>query len=289
MPSFFSNLFRPSNAGTWVFFLLNLMFLSAVFGVGGSIEGLLFLLALYLMALALSFSPFGQWVLCLVNGARRMERIDMRNKALPLVEEIYRAAKRQSPALPDRIDVRIMYDPMPNAFAIGTSTICLTEGLLDLPDDLIAGVIAHEVGHLALQHTVVQILIGGGNLIISVIMLTLEAVRAVLTVGTAVGTVRGGGIFHWFGTIMAAFCAGVIFLWTKFCMLLLCGSSRANEYEADAYAYQIGYGDQLAEALDRITMGTPQASLLRILNSSHPLPGDRIGRLQAMGATYSRF
>lgn len=154
------------------------MFLSAVFGTGGSIEGLLSLLVLYLLSLGLSFSPLGQWMLCLVSGARRMTRMDMRNKALPLVEEIYLAAKRQSPDLPNRLNVRIMYDPMPNAFAIGTNTICLTEGLLDMPDDLIAGVIAHEVGHLALQHTVVQILIGGGNLIISLIMLTLEATRA---------------------------------------------------------------------------------------------------------------
>jgi len=287
--SFFSNLFRPSNAGTWFFFLLNLIFLATVFGTGRSVEGFLFLLVLYLLSLALSFSSLGQWMLCLVNGARRMARIDMRNKALPLVEEIYRAAKRQTPTLPNRINVRIMYDPTPNAFAIGTNTICLTEGLLDMPDDLIAGVIAHEMGHLALQHTIVQILIGGGNLIISIIMLILEAIRASLSVGTAAGSIRGGGIFHWFGIMMMAFCSGMIFLWTKFCMLLLCGSSRANEYEADAYAYQIGYGDQLAEALDRLTMGTPQASLLRILNSSHPLPGDRIGRLQAMGVSYSRF
>ena len=210
MSSFFSNLFRPSNAGTWFFFLLNLIFLATVFGTGRSVEGFLFLLVLYLLSLALSFSSLGQWMLCLVNGARRMARIDMRNKALPLVEEIYRAAKRQTPTLPNRINVRIMYDPTPNAFAIGTNTICLTEGLLDMPDDLIAGVIAHEMGHLALQHTIVQILIGGGNLIISIIMLILEAIRASLSVGTAAGSIRGGGIFHWFGIMMMAFCSGMI-------------------------------------------------------------------------------
>ena len=277
-----SNLFRLSNIGTMIFFLLNFYILFALFGGDPSIIGL------YVISLVISFSPIGQSLLCTFNGAKRMVRTDMRERVLPVVEEVYAAAKRKTPELPNRIRVRVMYDPNPNAFAIGTNTICVTEGMLDLPDNEMAGVIAHEMGHLALQHTVVQILIGSGNLIMTIIMLFLELMRAIFSVGTVVGTVsrsRGSGL----GAIFAALSAGIIFLWTKICMLFLMGSSRANEYRADEYAFQIGYGEDLAEALDRLTMGTPQATLLKALNNSHPEPGDRIGRLQSMGVTYSRY
>lgn len=205
------------------------------------------------------------------------------------VEEVYLAAKHKTPELPDRINVRIMYDPNPNAFAIGTNTICVTEGMLDMPDNLMAGIIAHELGHLALQHTVIQILIGGGNLIMTGIMLFLEVLKNIFAISTVAGSYKKRSAGSEAGVFLAAISAGVIYLWTKFCMLILRGSSRANEYAADAYAFEIGYGDDLAEALDRLTMGTPQATLLKILSSTHPEPGDRIGRLQSMGATYSRY
>lgn len=292
-----SNIFRASNLGTIVFFLLNFFILCALFAPagGGEPTAYLSMLLLYVLSLALSFSTIGQKALCFVNGAKRMARADMRSRVLPIVSEVFLAAKRKTPELPDRINVRIMYDPNPNAFAIGTNTICVTEGMLDMPENLMAGIIAHEIGHLAHQHTVIQMLIGGGNILISGVILMLELIRSIFSFGSAVGTAVGtasrseGSLFYFVGAFFAAISAGMIFLWTKFCMLLLMGSSRANEYAADRYAFDIGYGDDLAEALDRLTMGTPQATLLKMLTSSHPEPGDRIGRLQEMGSTYSRY
>lgn len=285
-----SNIFKASNTGTILFFLLNLMIL---FGLFSSVcaeypMGYLVLLLCYVLSLVFSFSTIGQKLLCFINGAKKMSRLDMRERVLPVVEEVYAAAKRKTPDLPNRINVRIMYDPNPNAFAIGSNTICVTEGMLDLPDNLMAGIIAHEMGHLALQHTVIQILIGGGNLIMMYIMLIQEAMRLVFG-GISLTSARrrdAGGVA---GTLLAALCAGMILFWTKMCMFILSFSSRSNEYAADAYAYEIGYGDDLAEALDRLTLGTPQATLLQALTSSHPEPGERIGKLQSMGATYSRY
>ena len=286
-----SNIFKASNTGTIIFFIFNFLILFSIFGgaTEGDLSGILALVLVYVLSLAFSFSPIGQAFLCLINGARKMVRVDMRDRVLPIVEEVYLAAKHKTPNLPNRINVRIMYDPNPNAFAIGTNTICVTEGMLDMPDNLMAGIIAHELGHLALQHTVIQILIGGGNLIMTSIMLVLELLKAVFTTTTITSTYRRRSAANWIGAFLAAMSAGVIFLWTRFCMLILMGSSRANEYAADAYAFEIGYGDDLAEALDRLTMGTPQATLLKLLNSTHPEPGDRIGKLQSMGSTYSRF
>lgn len=286
-----SNIFKTSNIGTIIFFVLNFMILFCILGgaSGGDPSGIVTLVIVYIISLALSFSSIGQAVLCHLNGARKIVRLDMRERVIPVVEEVYLAAKHKTPELPDRINVRIMYDPNPNAFAIGTNTICVTEGMLDMPDNLMAGIIAHELGHLALQHTVIQILIGGGNLIMTGIMLFLEVLKNIFAISTVAGSYKKRSAGSEAGVFLAAISAGVIYLWTKFCMLILRGSSRANEYAADAYAFEIGYGDDLAEALDRLTMGTPQATLLKMLSSTHPEPGDRIGRLQSMGATYSRY
>ncbi len=288
---FFSNLWKTSHTGTVLFFLFNTAILQLILrpALGNGFLGFLAMLFWYGLSLALSFSPAGQAVLCAVNGAKRMARADMREKVLPVMEEVYRAARRKTPQLPDRIRVRILYDPNPNAFAIGTRTICVTEGLLDLPENWMAGVLAHEMGHLALQHTVIQILIGGGNLIFSGMILTLECLRILLSVGAAAGSLRRHGALGWAGVFLAALSAGMIFVWTKLCLWLLMGSSRANEYAADAYTFEIGYGNDLAEALDCLTMGMPPSTFLKALSDSHPEAGDRIGRLQRMGATYSRY
>ena len=64
--------------------------------------------------------------------------------------------------------VKIIHDPAPNAFALGRQTLCITDGLLLLSDDMILGILAHEIGHLSYGHTVIQLLIGGGNIYIRV-------------------------------------------------------------------------------------------------------------------------
>ena len=286
-----SNIFKLSNIGSILFFFLNILILLCLFGgvIGGNVLGIVVLIGVYILSLVVSFSMLGQRVLCVLNGARKMVRLDMRERVIPIVEEVYLAAKLKTPMLPNRINVRIMYDSAPNAFAIGTNTICVTEGLMDLPDNLIAGIVAHELGHLALQHTVIQILIGGGNLVMTGIMLVLEVLKGIFSVSMEASSYEEKRKKSVITIFLTAISVGVIFLWTRFCMLLLRGSSRANEYAADEYAYEIGYGDDLAEALDCLTMGTPQATLLKLLSSTHPETGDRIGRLQSMGATYSRF
>ncbi|MBQ2269548.1 MAG: M48 family metalloprotease, partial [Bacteroidaceae bacterium] len=47
--------------------------------------------------------------------------------------------------------LKVMYDPNPNAFALGRHTICVTEGLFDLPDEMIEGILAHELDFAAVH------------------------------------------------------------------------------------------------------------------------------------------
>ena len=282
-------IFKVNNIGTIIFFLLNAAMIVGLFS-GGDPERMAYIGIIYLISVVIALSPVGEWFLSLIAGARKMRRIDMKNRILPSVQHVYRKAKTDTPSLPDNIILKVMYDPNPNAFAVGRKTICVTEGLFDLPDEMIEGIFAHEFGHLALHHTDIQLLIGGGNFIVTTFILILQAISAAMTGIATVGTLRSkscasGCLFSFVGII----CAGFVWLWTKFCMLFLMWSSRANEYEADKYAFKIGYGYELAQALDTIGTGVPQNTLLKALYSTHPETNDRIGKLQEMGVPYSRY
>ena len=289
--SVFKRIFKVSNIGTIIFFLLNAFMVVGIFTAAGP-GALGLVIWLYLISTCFALSPVGEWILGLMSGARKMKRVDMRNRMLPLIRRVHNQALAKTSDMTRIIHLKVMYDPTPNAFALGRHTICVTEGLFDLSDEMIEGILAHEMGHLACHHTDIQLLIGGGNFIITFFILIIKLIAGIIA---AIGslftfsrddTVRGCGCaFSWIGVI----CSAIIWLWTKFCMLFLMWSSRANEYVADKYAMEIGYGYELAAALDLIGTGTPRNSFMKALYSSHPETHDRIGKLQELGVPYSRY
>ena len=182
--------------------------------------------------------------------------------------------------------MKVIYTSEPNAYAIGRHTICVTEGLFSLPDDVVQGILAHEVAHLAHRHNEIQLLIGGGNFIITTLILIIKLVSTIIAAFSIITGYRRRS----FGTtFIGLFFAGIIWLWTKFCMLFLMWSMRENEYVADKYTAELGYGFELAKGLDAIGTSEPQESFLKALYSTHPNTHDRIGRLQQMGIPYYRY
>jgi heat shock protein HtpX len=199
---------------------------------------------------------------------------------------------KKTPGLSNQLRLKVMYTPKPNAYAIGRRTICVTEGLFALPDDVVQGVLAHEVAHLALKHTHIQLIIGGGNFIMTVFILILQflyMIFGIISLGTAYSEFRQRGIAGCLTALPGLFVALVLWLWTKFCMLFLMWSSRESEFDADKYAAELGYGFELAKALDTIGTGDSQESFFKALYSTHPNTNDRIGRLQQLGVSYYRY
>ena len=187
------SIFRPANIGTVIFFLLNAV-LMILFLSNGDPVGMLVVAGLYVLSVLLALSPFGEWVVGFFAGARKLKRKDMKDKLTPIVERVYAAARKKSGnALSRVLIVKIMHDPEPNAYAIGRRTICVTEGLLDLSDEMIEGIIAHEFGHLAMHHTVIQLMIGGGNFFITAFILMLKAVHYIRGIWAAIDLFRKGG------------------------------------------------------------------------------------------------
>ena len=287
--SVFKNLFKKNNIGTIIYFLLNAALIFYIFS-SSKPEVLGQIVLLYVISILVALSPVGEWFLAFISGARKMRRMDMRARILPIIQRVQHKAKLKTPDLPDFIILKVMYDPNPNAFAVGRRTICVTEGLFDLSDEMIEGILAHEFAHLALHHTDIQLLIGGGNFIVTAFILILQLISSIVNaIGGALTFSRDTRPAGCVLSIFGLFCAGLVWLWTKFSMLFLMWSSRANEYAADKYAYEIGLGYELALALDTIGTGVPQSSFLKALYSTHPETNDRIGKLQELGVPYSRY
>jgi len=279
------NIFKKSSIGTIVFFVLNATLLVGLFAATGY-ESLITILVIYVISIMIAFSPIGEWLLCLMTGAKKMTRVDMKIRMIPLLEIVYSKAKRKTPRLTNKIILKVIYTPEPNAYAIGRRTICVTEGLFKLPDDVILGILAHEVAHIAHRHNEIQLLIGGGNFIVTTLFLIIKLISAIVAALSIITGIRRRS----FGTaFMGMLLAGFIWLWTKFCMLFLMWSMRENEYVADKHAAELGYGFELAKGLDAIGTSEPQESFLKALYSTHPNTHDRIGRLQQLGVPYYRY
>lgn len=137
---------RFSNLGTLLFFTLNILLIVAVFGSSGSIVELI---CIYFFTVAISLSPLGEMCLAAFAGASDIKRVDIKLRVVPLVQYVLDKAKENTSYCPKKVKVKIIHDPAPNAFALGRQTLCITDGLLLLSDDMILGILAHEIGHLS--------------------------------------------------------------------------------------------------------------------------------------------
>lgn len=278
---------RFSNLGTVLFFVLNIFLITAIFGSSGNI---IELVCIYFITVAISLSPIGEICLAAFAGAKDIKRTDIKLRVIPLVQYVLDKAKENTYYCPPKVKVMIIHDPAPNAFALGKRTLCLTDGLLSLPDNLILGIFAHEIGHLSYGHTVIQLLIGGGNIFISGCLLIVKiscwiftAIMGLFAIGSR------SGIMGILTALFAGISTGLSWLWVKFCMLFLMWSMRQNEYLADEFAYKIGFGLELATVLDQHISDVPHDGFLSALYATHPCNDDRVAALQNLGVPYSRY
>lgn len=281
-------IFRISNLGTLIFFLLNIGLILVLFcPYGVTFEAAAPLVICYIVTVLISLSPAGEWMLAVLAGAKEIKRKDIKICLIPLLEIVFEQAKERTPSMISSIRLKIIHDQSPNAFAIGRRTICVTDGLLNLSDEEIMAVFAHEVGHLAYKHSTIQLLIGGGNLFISGFLLIIKILCWIVTgIFTLVGISTRSFWGSFFMTLFGGLFVVLIWLWTKFCMLFLMWSMRQNEFVADEYACKLGYGVILANVLDRHICSIPNNGLLKALYSTHPNNDDRIARIQDFDTNY---
>lgn len=287
---------RKSNIAVLVYLAINVIIIIAtVFGVSGLPlwESALIGLALYALSLAIALSPFGEWILRIITGCKKLKRQEQIDRLEPLFNEVMSKARTADPSIPDDVKCYINPDKAANAFATGRKTICVTEGLLELPKSQIEATLGHEFGHLAHKDTDLILLITVGNFIVAGMILCVKLFIEFLHCGVVLLSF----VFH-DGLIIALMSAALrglslatvvalTWLWTFIGTALVMKTSRANEYEADRFSSELGYGNEICAALDTICVSCDNKIFANLVNS-HPDKNDRIKRLQDMGATYTK-
>ena len=287
---FFRKLFKSKNIGIiiWLFFN-SLMFIIPFMSICPDypILGLLFGIVVYVGTIAIALSSLGEWFFRLINGCKKIIDPRILNRLIPLFNEVYARAKMKDPILSPNIRLYMINDHYPNAFALGRNTVCVTRGLLYLDDDEIKGIFAHEFSHLSNKDTDFLLFIYIGNLVMTCGFMIARAMIWIISFFLGVATsdhddydvVKGlrGLIFARLADLLYVIAVG---LYTKLGLILVRHSMRKQEYEADKFAYDLGYGEQLRDALMQLqdTNEAPKKFAANLM-STHPDIFSRIDKL----------
>lgn len=227
----------------------------------------------------LSLTPAGEWLLRVSEGCKKCTAEQSAVLQSHFGEVCLRAGQD-----PSKYRLYVIRNDKLNALAIGSKTISVTSGLFNnaTPEE-IKGVLAHELGHITLGHTrwcritftagqVGRFIIGLYILILKICsffaFIPLIGLFLALVTWIIVIFLK---LFQWI--VQAPFALGLFF------------GSRRDEYAADRFAAQLGYGDGLQSFLDRwIVPWEERGGFFARLHSTHPESVKRIRRLAETNA-----
>lgn len=218
-------------------------------------------LLIYLVAIIGSLSPIGEWILRLKVGCEDIREVcdaSVENRLTILFNEVYEKAKKLDPTISNNIRLFIKQNSEePNAFAIGRRSICVFDGLLALPDDQIKAILAHEFGHLSNKDTDLNLVVNIGNLFMDFLFLIGYAILAFYKIICTILSILMGliseslcamvgrimnFIFSILQFVLIKFIKGA---WNTIGSLLIKFANRNAEFEADEFAFNLGYGESL--------------------------------------------
>ena len=296
LTDFIKNLTQSNNVPVLLYLVLNIfligLIVSTLFGMPfwqGLFDGII----LYIISITIALSPVGEWILRLQTGCRRIKDEKQKERLMPLFQEVYEKAKKKNSSIPEGVRLFINHDESINAFATGRKTVCVTEGLLSLSDEQIKATLSHEFGHLAHKDTDLILVVSVGNLIITAIVTIVRLIINFMQFFFGIVCIFVGGSEGVAGSLLNLVCNilinvfvdFVMWMWTKIGIVMVMKSSRANEYLADEFAFNLGYGDELCILLEQITGPEPKG-LFKSLVSSHPKTKKRIEHLQEKKKMY---
>ena len=155
-----------------------------------------------------------------------------------------------------------------NAYALGSLTY--------LDNDELAGILAHEVGHLTHHDTKFGIMAYGMSTAGSIMYSILAVVQNIFVVLAHIPAI--GFVFAALSWIMLLFLSFIQLL-IRLPFILEMYLSRRAEYAADRYACEIGLGRELYRGLQHITAGEPKMNFFQRLASTHPATNSRLQKI----------
>ena len=273
--------FLRSNLGYLIWFIFYFMIAWSI--IGGNWNGFFLTALIYGVSITIALSPIGEVLLQWFQNIRPVQTQQEKDYLFPIFEEVYQNAKEMIPRLRRNVKLYIDDTMTVNAFAIGRKTIALTRGAIATfsPAEL-KGVLAHEFGHLVNGDTKALLLNVIGNGFFTLIILFLRII--ILIVRTITGAIDKSGVISLVFRLIDFVFNIYVFLLVFVGQLILSSTSRQAEYFADYFSYEIGFSDELIQALYLLQKTSIPANvpLMERLKASHPNLAGRIARLEKL-------
>jgi len=255
--------------------------------LGVDLYGFILAAIIYGTSVSVALSPFGEVLLRILENCREPATEEETSYLLPIFEEVFEDAKEIDPNLNDGIKIYIKDTMFLDSYALGRKTIVVTKGAIaTFAEDELKGMIARELGNMSYGHTKAKLLTRIGNFFFTAIVWLLKMLLNVLLfINNAVRIrgIKGIIITILIHAVRFIFNANV-FIFITISEIILSINSRANESQADAFAYDMGYGRELISALyllQKISI-TGEASLLERAKAAHFHIAFRIRDLEAL-------
>ena len=274
------------------YMVLNVGFIAVILNLLFEAEPLLGITAgvvLYAASIALAFSPVGEFIVRIKEGARKNKEVI--DEVQPILNELLEEANRVYGSVPNNIEIRVKDGFEVNASAIGLRTICVTPSILNLSEREIKAVLSHELGHIINKDTYPVMLVSTGNIVVVTIVTVIRLVINLLQLVFSIVCLFVGGSDSALASatnalanmLINVFVTGFTFLWTKLGMLLVVGSTISKEYEADKVATELGYGYELRSILQEV-LDSGYVEKRSIFAFAHPDIKKRIAKIDEMMA-----
>lgn len=232
----------------------------------------------FLLNMIFAFSFVGESISRFTTGAKKIKTKEERELIEPLFNEVYEKARDFEQNISKNIKIYIEESENINAFALGRSTVCITRGAMQLlTKEEIKGILAHELGHHANGDTMTLVLLNLGSGIFSIFIMAINIIQKCLDF--IIWRVQESRLAVKF----VQFIKWCVNLLVKLLEIIVLAFQRKNEFKADMFAKNIGYGKELTQALYSLSEISSPAPIgfLEALKQTHPDIKDRIERLES--------
>jgi heat shock protein HtpX len=242
----------------------------------------------YVLVIGLLLSPPGQYILRWRYGARMptMQERDLLDNVWQTVIQAFDAHNRvRSPLFglhAAKPELFVSDEPYPNAYALGTSTVIVTRGLLSMATEgELCAVTGHELGHIHHGDSRLSLINAAASYLGNISLAVLTALIVLLGI-IEEGLRRYIPSFAWVVVLIVLFWKLVhwVFRWLCNIGVLACG--REEEYRADAFSAEMGFRDEMISFLYKLqsTEAMKTGSAWAMLKRTHPPAALRIRRLE---------
>ena len=285
---FIRSLLRPRKFLCSLYFLLNLVVVFFVFatfasfggnGEDNTVKAGFIGIAVNIVVTLIALSPIGEAYVRMKEKVERVDRTPDTAGVYMIFDEVYAEAKNQSKFVGNKIKLYYKDTDEVNAYALGHRTVIITRGLINNMDaDMIRGVLAHEFGHIASGDSDLKLGISVSNGILWLATIAFNLIIVLIAGLVAILSEKAG---NWLSVLGITIVTLIYTIWVKLGMLLVNATSRKDEYAADAFAVDCGYGNHLYAALDALDGVKTKSSFFSLLASTHPDTVDRLKAIQA--------